>query len=390
MRDDFTPFIFLGILAVFFFALLHFSGLGAFADLNHYSGRLPVGGDFWQFWSGARLVLEGNAIGVYQSEPLSQVMATVSDFKEKFAPLYYPPHYLFILAPFGAAPYFTGFLCFFFASLLLLAGSLWLWARNSMLVLALLGLGAVWHNFPTGQNGLLTASLVGFVFYALERRPSLAGTLIGLLTIKPQLGLLWPIMLAVERRWKVLIIAFATALLLAGAATLAFGVEVWSLFLTNLASAKNALAQRPELWKQTASLYSFLRSLGLADAPAFAAQLLLSITVLTLAPLTLKKLPDPLSRLAFFATASLLAAPFAYNYDLAWLVWPVLYLLSRPIAGPWRWAELFFIAFAYFYPGLSISLNEWVSVSFGFPLLLGLYFLQLRRIPALPGGLPSR
>jgi hypothetical protein len=54
-----------------------------------------------------------------------------------------------------------------------------------------------------GQNQFLTASLVGGVFLTLERRPALSGILLGLLSYKPQLGVLFPVALAFGGYWRV-------------------------------------------------------------------------------------------------------------------------------------------------------------------------------------------
>ena len=42
------------------------------------------------------------------------------------------------------------------------------------------------------------------IFAWLDRRPVAAGVLIGLLTLKPQLGILFPVMLIASARWRVL------------------------------------------------------------------------------------------------------------------------------------------------------------------------------------------
>lgn len=48
------------------------------------------------------------------------------------------------------------------------------------------------------QNGFLSAGLFGGALVLLERRPVLAGALFGLLTYKPHLGLLVPIVLIAD------------------------------------------------------------------------------------------------------------------------------------------------------------------------------------------------
>ena len=64
-----------------------------------------------------------------------------------------------------------------------------------------LGFPAALWNITAGQNGFLTAALIGGTLGLLERRPALAGICLGLLTYKPQFGLLFPLVLIADRRW---------------------------------------------------------------------------------------------------------------------------------------------------------------------------------------------
>mgnify|MGYP003694260653 FL=1 len=47
-------------------------------------------------------------------------------------------------------------------------------------------------NTLVGQNGFLTASLIGGALYLMPARPVLSGICLGLLSYKPQYGLLFP------------------------------------------------------------------------------------------------------------------------------------------------------------------------------------------------------
>ena len=60
---------------------------------------------------------------------------------------------------------------------------------------------AVFINIGHGQNGFLTAALLGGALHWLDRKPWLAGILIGLLAYKPQFGVLIPIALLAGQRW---------------------------------------------------------------------------------------------------------------------------------------------------------------------------------------------
>ena len=57
-------------------------------------------------------------------------------------------------------------------------------------------------NIGHGQNGFLTAALLGGALVVLDRRPLVAGILLGLLAYKPQYGVCSRIVLAVSGRWR--------------------------------------------------------------------------------------------------------------------------------------------------------------------------------------------
>ncbi len=76
-------------------------------------------------------------------------------------------------------------------------------------VLFALGFPAAIWNITAGQNGFLTAALIGGTLGLLERHPALAGICLGLLTYKPQFGLLFPIVLIADRRWLTIVACYA-------------------------------------------------------------------------------------------------------------------------------------------------------------------------------------
>src|SRR5262249_2409356 len=82
-----------------------------------------------------------------------------------------------------------------------------------------------------------TAALIGGTLCFLERRPAFAGLCLGLLTYKPQFGLLFPLVLIADRRWRTIVVAAAVALLLAALSWLVFGTAGWARFLAGLLAA---------------------------------------------------------------------------------------------------------------------------------------------------------
>ena len=72
-------------------------------------------------------------------------------------------------------------------------------------------------NLLCGQIGALISVLALTATYFWPDRPIRAGVAIGLLAIKPQLGLLLPLALAAACRWRTMVWASATVAALIGA-----------------------------------------------------------------------------------------------------------------------------------------------------------------------------
>jgi hypothetical protein len=85
-----------------------------------------------------------------------------------------------------------------------------------------------------GQSGMLAGGLLALSLALLWRRPVLAGIALGLLTYKPHLGLLFPLLLLAGRHWAAFLAASATTLALALLSALAFGTDAWAAFLGSI------------------------------------------------------------------------------------------------------------------------------------------------------------
>ena len=66
----------------------------------------------------------------------------------------------------------------------------------------------------------------------LDTRPITAGVLIGLLTVKPQLGILFPFLLIASGRWKVFFMAAVTAIALCSRSIAIGGLDGWQDYIT--------------------------------------------------------------------------------------------------------------------------------------------------------------
>src|SRR5215208_1547361 len=189
-----------------------------------------IGRDFLNTWMGGRSVFIGNPSQWFPQEPYNAALQAL------FGPGYpwhcwsYPPHLLLFTWPFGLLPYLPAYVLWCalgFAVYMIAAGR----GEHRVDHLVLLALApAVIVNIVTGQNGFFTAALLIAGLHNLDRRPILSGIFFGILTIKPQLGFLLPLMLLLTGRWRVIFAAAATTVLLFTLTALVFGAQIWSAY----------------------------------------------------------------------------------------------------------------------------------------------------------------
>jgi arabinofuranan 3-O-arabinosyltransferase len=206
---------------------------------------------------------------------------------------------------------------------------------------------AVLSNMVVGQNGFLTAALIGGTVGWVQRRPVLAGICLGLLTYKPHFGVLFPFVLIAGGRWLVCITAAAVATALAIGSWLAFGAASWQAFFHWLPVASQAfLSEGQADWSKLQSLFGLVRILGGTETLAWGLQA--ALAVVTGAGLcVLWRMPVSIQmKAAALATGCLLATPYLYLYDMVVLAVPVALLTRTALATGWRNAEKYGLAIA--------------------------------------------
>src|SRR5262249_36228622 len=241
--------------------------------LNDWLGSITKGAaltDFLVFWSAGSLALQGHAAATYDPATISAVELRVAASHYPTLPWVYPPTFLLAVMPFALLPYAVGYLSWAAAGLMAYAGSLYaIIPRRLASLVALASPGVLWNLFE-GQNGLFTTALLGGSLAFLETRPIVAGIFLGLLTYKPQIGVLFPVVLLITGNWRVIASATATAACFAAASYLAFGTETWARFLGSLTATAN-VEFTAQIFPFVAlqSTYGLLRSVGASDAIAW-------------------------------------------------------------------------------------------------------------------------
>lgn len=292
-------------------------------------GGVPIYVDFTMCWVAASQALHGTVTALYVPAEFAKLQDAVVGTGHGVASIWaYPPIFLLILGPLALLPYCAAFLIWDVATLLGYTVTIGLIVRRSPAVALALALPFTARNIALGQNGLLAASLLGAGLLLLERRPALAGMFIGLLSFKPQLGVLFPVALVASRNWRAFASAAATIALLAGGSIATFGTSVWIEFPPALLKYSTAvlLGDSDKIsvfgnitsdWGQLQTIYGLVRDLYGSGGLAWLAQGLTTIAVSMIVWYVWRCPVRYALKAVTLSVAVLLATPYAYNYDFA-------------------------------------------------------------------------
>jgi hypothetical protein len=280
----------------------------------------PLGTDFSNVYAAGRMALEGRATEVWDWNAHHAVQQAVhNDPAVPFYGWHYPPPFLLVAALLAALPYLAALLVWQGATLsaaALLVRRI-VPGRNSLLLA--IGAPIVLVCLGHGQNGFLTATLLGSGLLLLDRRPLVAGLLLGCLLYKPQFALLVGPLLIVTVNARAMAGAAASSLALVAATLLIWGWPAWQAFLDSLPLTRQVVIESGATgWGKIASPFAAARmwggGLGLAYAVQGAATLAAIATTLWLA----RSAAPPLRNAAATA-AALLSTPYVLDYDFVLL-----------------------------------------------------------------------
>jgi arabinofuranan 3-O-arabinosyltransferase len=285
--------------------------------------------DFVNVWAAGRLVLDGRPEAAYDWTIHKAVENAVIGYAfEGYFAWLYPPPFLFVAAllaslPFAAAQVLWSLLTFpvYLAAIRLIIG-------DRIAILFACAFPAVLPNFVVGQNGFVSAALLGGALGFMERRPLIAGCFLGLLTYKPHLGILFPIVLVASGRWHVFWAAAAVATVVNLTSWAAFGTSTWLAFIHSLPGASQAILTEGQAdWNKLQSLFGIVRSIGGSEGLAWSMQGgSIAVVAVLLCAAWRARIPFEL-KAAALATGTLLATPYLYLYDLVALAVPMAFLI---------------------------------------------------------------
>ena len=187
----------------------------------------PIGVDFQVNWAASEMALSGQSSAVYDMKHFHAVEEEGVGHRTFVAPMIYPPTFLVIALPTALLPYLWALLVWMtltFAGYSLVLRKI-IPRTETFWLQRWLSCWRAFFNLMNGQNGLLAFSLLGGALLTLESCPILGGVLFGLLSYKPPMGVLVPIVLAASGKWRAFFAAALTAIALAGISLMMFGAE---------------------------------------------------------------------------------------------------------------------------------------------------------------------
>lgn len=333
-------------LALWFFL----SEQAAFLQGRMSRGQIP-GRDFINYWSGAKLASQGRVFEIFDQDAYMRALAGFWGPGLKVHSFSYPPSILPLILWLSALPYGVALALWSLVGVAALLAAAWPYSRSPLTAALILLSPAVAVCLDVGQNGLITSALLIGGLRLVDRRPWLGGVLIGLVTFKPQLGLLIPLALLASGRWRAVGGAAAAALVLVAAGALIAGGQGWTLYLTRtLAYQRFLLEQSGGAWNvMTPSPLAAGLVAGLPHAWAWAMQGLVSASCALAIVVRFRRIKARGREIGgvdilLLIAAGFLAAPYSFNYDMPSLALAIVVAMSEQPSleadAAWRWGVM--------------------------------------------------
>jgi hypothetical protein len=349
----------------------------------------PVGTDFSSFYAAGSLALEGHAADTYS--PAKHYAREQREFGET-TPYYswnYPPVFLLIAAPLAALPYPLALGLFqavsFGLYLLVIAAILAParrrdpdFARNWLPVAA--AFPAVFINLGHGQNGFLTAGLLGAALVTLEQ-PTLSGLCIGLLCYKPQFALVIPVALLAAGRWGVIASAGVTVAALVAVSSFCFGIDSWTAFLALSETSRKVLLEQGSVgFEKLQSAFAAVRLWGGSVPLSYAVQGVVSVLAVVATAWAWRVSDNRALKAALLVTATALTSPHMLDYDLVLLAPALAFLTLVMQHDGARDYDKSLMALIWITPLMARSVAGLAGIPLGLLAMLALFVLILRRL----------
>ena len=320
----------------------------------------PIGTDFANIWSSGQLVLQGRPQAAFDpaiQRPFQQHLLALSP--GLFYGWHYPPMFLGVAALLATLPYLAALALWLAATgatyVLTIQRIVAVDRRDTNLILLLaLAYPAVLANITHGHNGFLTAAVFGTGLMLLPTKPLHAGALLGLLAYKPQYGLLIPLALACTGQGRAMASAAATVAATVVASIALFGWTSWEAFFTHASYTKETILENGAAgWFKLQGLFPAIRMAGGDLATAYAAQVILILLLAASIIWLWRARTTHEVKSAGLILATMLATPYAFNYDCVLLGAAIAFLAADGLQRGFARYEISALALLWITPLIS-------------------------------------
>ena len=345
----------------------------------------PLGTDFSQVWTAGVEVLEGQPQVPYDNRVHAQKQRDLFGDKTQFYGWHYPPYFLGLAAVLALMPYLVALLAWQAATLALylasvraiIAGRI---APARAWLIPALAFPAVFVNLGHGHNGFLTAALLACALLCLDKRPWLAGLLIGLLAYKPQFALIVPVALVAGGHWRTLVSAAATVAAMTLATLALWGPAVWQGFFASLAFTRDVVLEQGSTgFEKIQTVFAGLRLIGASVAMAYAGQAVATLLVVLAVAWLWHQRADFRLRAAALMVATMLTTPYALDYDMMVLGPALAFMVMHGLERGFAPFEKTLLALVWVVPLLARCLGMATHVPVGVLVMAGVFVVVMGR-----------
>jgi hypothetical protein len=300
----------------------------AFADDRATAARGILGGDFLAFYTAGEFTLRGEALAAYDQLRFDAALKESAPLEELGLMWQYPPIAFLFTGALALLPYKISYVAFMALGVVALYAALRHVGLEGRTLRLLVFSPITLLVIVSGQVSFITGALISLAAFAPKKRWLVAGLAAGLLTFKPQLGVLIPVAFLAVGAWRAIAVAAATGVALHALSLVLFGVDGWRAFFFAVnrlyADVAGSGFSTPPL--NMTSLFGQLRALGFsADAAILAHQA--AVVVIAAAIVRVwRSGADDLARAACLGAGATLASPYAYAYEMTALLLSGAYL----------------------------------------------------------------
>lgn len=344
-----------------------------------WKGR-PIGSDFSDVYAAGWMANHGRAAAawVWPDHYFVQQMLHHS----RVVPFYgwhYPPPFLLLASALATLPYLAA-LALWQGTTLAAAVAV---ARRIIpgpgTTLAVLAAPASFVCIGHGQNAFLTTSLLGGGLVLIDRRPWMAGVLLGCLVYKPQFAVLLPVVLIALSDRRVFLGAALSSFGLVAITLAVWGWPVWAGFYESLSITRAVVIETGQTgWEKIITAFAMVRAWEGAVPLAYGVQGVTSVLAIAGAAIA-ARWASPAVRGSAVCSAALLSTPYALDYDLVILGGALCFIVADARTRGWLAQEKSILTLAYLAPLFGRQVMELTLAPVNWIATIALFLLALRR-----------